>query len=54
MQQMLEQAIKRIEILEKKLERYYMMLKIENELDFILNGSYLLTEDVDKIVEGNY
>lgn len=54
MQEILEKVMKRIDSLEKKVERYYMLLKMENELDFILKGSYLLTEDVDKIVEGRY
>ncbi len=54
MQELLELMLKRIETLEKKLERYYAMIKIENELDFILNGSYIMPEDITSVVEGTY
>lgn len=54
MQEMLELALKRIEVLEKKLEKYYSLLKINNELDYILNGTYLMAEDLQKVIEGNY
>ncbi len=54
MQDLLELAMRRIETLEKKLERYYMLLKIENELDFILKGTYVTTEDMNAIIEGTY
>ena len=54
MEEMLELAFKRISELEKKLEIYYELLKIGNELDFILNGTYILEEDIQKFLEGNY
>ena len=54
MEEMLELALKRISNLEKKLELYYNMLKIENELSFILNGTYLMQEEIDKIMNGSY
>ena len=54
MEEMLELALKRISELEKKLERYYKLLNITNELDFILNGSYLTQPDLDKILSGSY
>jgi len=52
MQELLELALKRIEELEKKIEMYFSMLKVDNELDFILKGTYITKEDVDKIMEG--
>ena len=52
MQEMLEQLLKRIEMLEKRVEKYFSILKIDNELDFILNGTYITNEEVEKIVEG--
>ena len=52
MQEMLEQLLKQIEMLEKKVEKYFSILKIDNELDFILNGTYITKEEVEKIVEG--
>lgn len=54
MEEVLELALKRIDDLEKKLEKYYQLLKTENELNFILNGTYLLNEDIEKILQGNY
>lgn len=50
----LENALKRISDLERKIEKYYQILKIENELDFILKGTYVLQEDIDNIMSGNY
>ncbi len=54
MDEILELALKKLNDLEKKLERYYHLLYVENELDYILNGSYLLENDVQKILEGKY
>ena len=54
MEELLEKAIKRIEVLEKKLERYYKLLKVENELDFVLKGSYIMAKDIDPVIEGTY
>lgn len=54
MQELIELALKRIEVLEKKLERYYKMLKIDNEIDFILKGTYLMEEDLTDILTGEY
>jgi len=50
----LDMIIKRISSLEKKLEQYFNYLKIENELDFILNGTYIFKENVDDILNGTY
>ena len=52
MQELLELALKRIEDLEKKVEKYFSILKVDNELDFILKGTYITDDDVQKIIEG--
>ena len=54
MEELLQMALKRIDALEKKVERYYQMLKVENELDFIMKGTYLSNEQMNNILEGNY
>lgn len=50
----IEMLFKRISNLEKRLEQYYNNLKIENELDFILKGTYIFKEDVESILDGTY
>ena len=54
MQELLELALKKIDVLEKRLEKYYSLLKVENELDFILKGTYILQEDYDAVLAGEY
>ncbi len=54
MEELLELALRRISELEKKLERYYKLLNITNELDFIINGTYVIKDDLEKIMSGNY
>ena len=54
MQELLELALKKIDVLEKRLERYYSLLKINNELDFVLNGTYYLQEDLENVMSGSY
>lgn len=54
MDELLELCLKRIEDLEKKLEKYYHLLEVKNELDFILKGSYIFEEDVNSVLSGNY
>ena len=54
MNELLELALKKIDILEKRLEKYYSLLKIDNELDFILNGTYILQSDFDEVMAGQY
>ena len=54
MEETLDLALKKIADLEKRLEKYYNLLKTENELNFILNGTYLLNQDIDNILSGNY
>lgn len=50
----LELALKRIADLERKIEKYFQILKIENELDFILKGTYVLETDMENIINGTY
>lgn len=50
----IELLTKRIMELEKKLEIYYQILKIENELSFILNGTYVFKTEIDEVVNGTY
>lgn len=54
MEELLQLALKRIDALEKKLERYYFLLKVDNELDFVLKGTYLFNEDLTDTLTGNY
>ena len=54
MQDLLDLALKRIDALEKKMERYYQLLKVDNELSFIMHGTYLREEDMEKVMSGNY
>ncbi|MFQ6752237.1 MAG: hypothetical protein ACLRFL_01560 [Clostridia bacterium] len=53
-EELLMQALKKIDDLNKKLEKYYDLLHIENELDFVLKGTYIMDTDIDNIVSGNY
>ena len=53
MQETLEIILKRLADLEKKVENYYNLLKLNNELDFILKGNYVLNSDIEKILNGN-
>lgn len=52
--ELLEYALKKIADLEKKLEKYFSILQISNELDFILKGSYFFKEDLEDILNGTY
>ncbi len=54
MEELLQIALKRIDALEKKVERYYQILKIDNELDFVMKGTYLTNNQINDILEGNY
>ena len=54
MQELIDLALKRIDVLERKVEMYYKLLKVDNELDFIIKGTYVLQEDYDKIMAGDY
>ena len=54
MEDLLNQAFRKIENLEKKLERYFSLLRVENELDFILKGTYIVQDDYDKVMAGQY
>lgn len=54
MEELLELAFKKISDLEKKLEKYYSMLKVENELDFILKGGYFDYSELENVINGTY
>lgn len=54
MQEDLDLAVKRIAELERKIERYYQLLHIDDELDFILNGTYTAPVEINSIVDGTY
>lgn len=51
---LLDLALQKINDLEKRLDKYYKLLKLNNELDFVLNGSYILNVDVAYILDGDY
>ena len=50
----IEHLLKRLNELEKRLENYFSYLKTDNELDFILKGTYVLKADVLNIINGLY
>lgn len=54
MQELIELALKKIDDLEKKLELYYSMLFVRNEIDFILKGTYVLQQDIDNALIGEF
>ena len=53
MEELVELALKKIDMLEKKLEKYVEMLKADNEVDFILKGSYFTQEELSSVIMGN-
>ena len=52
--EIIELALKRLDNLERKLEKYFDILRINNELDFVLKGGYIFDEDISEILSGNY
>ena len=52
--ELLEKAYAKIFELEKRIEFYYSMLKVENELSFVLNGTYIFDSDLLEVVNGTY
>lgn len=50
--ELLEMLYKKVLELDKKVEKYFSILEINNELDFILKGGYLLQEDIDEVILG--
>ena len=52
--ELVELTYKKLLELDKKVELYYEMLKVENELHFILNGTYLMEEDLLQVLNGEY
>lgn len=51
---MIDYALKKIQELEKRLEKYYQHLLITSELDLILKGTYILEADIDNVLNGTY
>ena len=51
---LMELLLKKVNELEKKLELYYELLRIENEVSFILNGTYCFETEIDAVVNGEY
>lgn len=49
-----EMQLKKLMDLEKKLESYFKMLKVDNELTFIMNGTYLVEDELQNILNGIY
>lgn len=54
MGELVELALKKIADLERLLQKYHKILKVENELDFVVKGTYLFDEDLDPILSGEY
>ena len=53
MEELVELALKKIDKLEKKLEKYVEMLRADNEIDFILKGSYVTQEELNSVIMGD-
>lgn len=51
---MIDYALKKIDELEKKVEKYYQLLLINDELDLILKGCYILEDELAEILNGTY
>lgn len=54
MEELLLKTMKRNEDLSNKLERYYQFLKVENELEMIMKGTYITETEIEMILQGNY
>lgn len=54
MEEDFESALKRIAELERKIEKYFEILQVQNEIDFILKGSYVFEDEIEQIISGNY
>ena len=52
MNDLLVEALRRIEALEKKLEQYYELLCCGSELDWIWRGTYIPDEELELFWEG--
>lgn len=52
MNDLLVEALRRIEALEKKLEQYYELLQCNSELDWIWKGTYISDEELELFWEG--
>lgn len=54
MQELLDLCLKKIADLERKIEKYYQLLNVDNELDFILKGTYITDDELEVVLTGNY
>ncbi len=54
MDEMLELALSKIDNLEHMLEKYFQILKVDNELDFVLKGGYVTESEIDDVLDGTY
>lgn len=54
MEEMIEMALSKIADLERLMQKYFKILKVDNELDFVLKGTYLEDVDLDDVMSGRY
>lgn len=54
MEEEIENLHKKIEELEKKVDLFYQLLLVKNELDFVLKGYYVLDEEIEDVLNGDY
>ena len=50
----IEDVKQKLSDIEKLIEKYFDILYIENEIDFILKGNYELDSEIDKILDGTW
>lgn len=51
---MLELALSKIDNLEHLIEKYFQILKVDNELDFVIKGGYVTESEIDNVINGTY
>ncbi|MCQ2565013.1 MAG: hypothetical protein MJ152_04075 [Clostridia bacterium] len=54
MDEMLELALSKIDNLEHLIEKYFQILKVDNELDFVIKGGYVTESEIDNVINGTY
>ena len=54
MDELILKVIKKTDELADKLERYYQLLKFDNELDAIIKGVYATESEIENILKGVY
>ncbi len=52
--ELIELCLKKISDLENKIEMYYTLLNVGNELDFVMKGTYISDTDMANFLAGNY